>query len=82
MIELCRLEVELARITTAKTKNKVTRHKDTVENWSSITQIQYLPVSKMCTFARQRNQAQTATVVILLFHISKQNWRDNNWQNL
>ena len=30
MTELCRLE--LARITTAKNKNKVSRHKDTVEN--------------------------------------------------
>ena len=40
---LCRLE--LARITTAKTSGKVICPKDTVENWSSITPTQCLPVS-------------------------------------
>ena len=45
MIELCRLE--LARTTTAKTKNKVAHHKDTVENWSFITGIQCLPKSSL-----------------------------------
>ena len=45
MIELCRLE--LARITTTINKNKVGRHKDTVGNWSPVTQIQCLPVSNI-----------------------------------
>ena len=45
MIDLCRRE--LARIATVKPKaeNKVIRYKDTVDNWSFVTQIQCLPVS-------------------------------------
>ena len=73
MTELCRLE--LARITTAKNENKVSHHKDTEENWSPVTGYSFClcPTSKMCTFTRQCNQAQTAAVVILLFYINTQN---------
>ena len=45
MRELCRLE--LARTITAKNKNKVSHHKDTVENWSPIAGIQCLTVSNI-----------------------------------
>ena len=58
MIELCRLE--LASITTAINENKVSRYKDTVENWSPVTQIVRYSVC-LCTFTRQCNQAQTAS---------------------
>ena len=58
MIEMHRLEVELARITAAKNKNKVGRHKDTV----SVTRILCLPVSKIQNvYFRQATQPSSNT---------------------